>query len=240
MALIPALPVATRAADAYYLLMFGSQQVPNNPKYSHTFATFVHASWPGPARGPARLEVFTISWMPENGDIRPLALLPECGRNYELHETLRHVFWNRERVSLWGPYQIDSELYCRAVNQVRLLESGRVRYKANDFGYPSDRVANCLHAVSSITGGERVRVLRAGWGESASYVALREFDPWIIDCNRIHTWVGKALGMDCYPIIYRDWEDPRSAGFVRAPFRAALALNRDAIPTYGQPEWREP
>ena len=57
-----------------------------------------------------------------------------------------------------GPYRIDAELYCRAVRQVALLESGQVLYKANDVGYPSDRVSNCIHAVSSISEGYRLRV----------------------------------------------------------------------------------
>jgi hypothetical protein len=235
-----ALPTEVRAADAYYLLMFGSQRVPNNPKYAHTFTTFVHASWPGEPCGPPRLEVYTISWLSLDGTFRVLALKPECGRNWELHETIRYAFAHEERVSLWGPYQIDCELYRRAVNQVRLLESGRVLYKSDDLGYPTDRVTNCIHAVSSITEGYRVRILMPAWGETASYFVLREFYPWVIDRDRIHGWVGNALGLDQYPILYRDLEDPRSAGYLRAPFRAGLGLNRDVNATYGQPERRGP
>ena len=36
-----------RAGEDYYLLMFGSQRVPANPDYAHSFATFVRATWEG-------------------------------------------------------------------------------------------------------------------------------------------------------------------------------------------------
>src|SRR3954454_23392353 len=65
-ALLFCLPASAGAAEACYLLMFGAQRVPSNPNYSHTFATFVKATWPEPRRGSAfpRLEEHTISWLP--------------------------------------------------------------------------------------------------------------------------------------------------------------------------------
>ena len=41
------LPAAARAGEAHYVIVFGSQQIPNRPNYAHTFATFVRATWPG-------------------------------------------------------------------------------------------------------------------------------------------------------------------------------------------------
>src|SRR4051812_8346551 len=106
------LPLAAgeaRAGEAYYLLMFGAQQVPNNPNYSHTWATFVRAWWDGNGPCPVspRLEARTISWLPRNMDVRTLALRPECGANFDLDTTLRWCRCNDMRVSLWGPYQIE-------------------------------------------------------------------------------------------------------------------------------------
>lgn len=53
-----------QAGEAYYLLMFGSQTTPPNPNYSHSFATFVRATWPGPEPCPTNptLEAVTISF----------------------------------------------------------------------------------------------------------------------------------------------------------------------------------
>jgi hypothetical protein len=135
---------------------------------------------------------------------------------------------------MWGPYQIDPELYFRAVNQVNLLQSGQVRYKAVDSGYPTARVSNCIHAISSIAEGYRVRVLSPGWGETASYTILRQFRPWILDDCRTHPWVGTALGLDCYPIIYRDFEHPRS-GLLRGVTSRILGRDRDTTASFGAP-----
>jgi hypothetical protein len=201
-----------RAGEAHFLLMFASQQVPNNPNYSHTFATFVRASWPGDGPCPAcpALEARTISWLPRSLPVRTLALWPECGRNLGLHETLRYALGSGQRVSLWGPYRIDRELYRRALRQAALLETGWVLYKANDMGYYSDDVSNCIHAVSSLADGYRLRFGSPGWGETASYRVLDELWPWVLDRERVYHWVGCALGLDRYPIIYRGWAPPRS------------------------------
>jgi hypothetical protein len=225
-----------RAGEAYYLLMFGSQRVPPNPNYSHSFATFVRVTWPGEGPCPECpcVEAHTISWLPRSLIVHTNALFAECGHNFEMHATLRYVLASRERVSLWGPYQIERELYCRALRQIALLESGQVLYKADDTGRRSDRVSNCIHAVSSLAGGYRLRVLSPGWGETASYYILGELSPWVIDRCQVHPWVGRALGLDCYPIIYREWENPRS-GAVLGTINRLFGGERGLTPTYGPP-----
>jgi hypothetical protein len=201
------------AAEAYYLLMFGSQRIPNNPSYSHSWASFVRAVWDRP--GPPRLEVHTISWVPRDLHIRVFALAPEAGTNLDLHATLRYVAANGERVSLWGPYQIDRALYLRALDQVRLLQSGQVFYKAVDTGYTSDHVSNCVHAVSSLAEGYRLLVLTSSWGETASFLILGELTPWIREPCTVHSWVAKALGLGSYPIVYRQPGEHPRAGALR-------------------------
>src|SRR3712207_2229106 len=76
------------AGERYFVLMFGSQQVQTIPDYAHSFAVFVRVSGGGEGAGFA---YHTISWLPANMDLRPFALLPEPGRNFDLHTTLRHV-----------------------------------------------------------------------------------------------------------------------------------------------------
>jgi hypothetical protein len=223
-----------QAHEAYFVLMFGSQQTANNPNYSHTFATFVHASWRGPCPVSPCLEVCTISWLPRNLQVRTLAVLPEIGQNFDLHTTLRYVLDSGERVSLWGPYQIDRDLFLRAQAQARLLESGQVRYKAVDSGFPSDRVSNCIHAVSGITEGNRLHILSPSWGETASFYVLEDMAPWVLDGTRTHPWVGCALGINRYPIIYRGWENPQS-GAIQGAVRRLLGKEQDLEASYGPP-----
>jgi hypothetical protein len=224
-----------RGAEAYYLLVFGSQRVPNNPNYSHSFATFVHATWDGQGPAAPRLEAVTISWLPQNLRLRVLALAPECGQNLDLHGTLHYVLAGGERVSLWGPYQIDRDLYQRALAQVRLLESGQVRYKLNDVGYPTDCVSNCIHAISSLREGHRLHVLIPAWGETASYYLQRELMPWVIDPCRTHPWVASALGLGGYPIIYRRPDEHPRSGLIRGPVHRLLGGERQLVASYGPP-----
>src|SRR4051812_26833383 len=75
------------AGEAYYVLMFGEQRIPNNPDYSHTFATFVKATWVGDGPCPQSpvLECHTISWLPANMKVRAFATFAECGHNFEMH-----------------------------------------------------------------------------------------------------------------------------------------------------------
>ena len=226
-----------RAGEDYYLLMFGSQTVPSNPNYSHSYATFVRVSWPGDGPCPPGggvLEVHTISWLPCNMKVRVGALLPEPGKNFDLDTTIRWCLCNDMRVSMWGPYRICPELYSWALDRKAELESGQVRYKANDMGRRSDRVSNCIHALSTVVEGPRLRVLSPGWGEPASYFILQEFEPWVVQPGCTHYWVSSALGLDQYPIIYRDYTSPRSGAF-QGPIRRLLGGERDLVATYGPP-----
>jgi hypothetical protein len=225
-----------RAGEDYYLLMFGSQRVPANPDYAHSFATFVRATWEGddPCPKNPTIEAHTISWLPCNGVVRTLALCPEVGRNYELIETMRWCMNNEMRVSLWGAYRIDCELYRRALAQISLLQSGQVRFKAIDSGRSTEKVSNCIHAISTLSQGLRLRVASPGFGESASYFILKELEPWIRDPASTHPWVGSALGLDEFPIVYRDYQNPRSNA-IFGPLYRVLGGERNLTATYGPP-----
>jgi hypothetical protein len=207
---------AARADDCYYVLVFGSQLPEPDPNYSHSWATFVRASGNAPT---CVIESHTISWLPRTLEVHLRKLHPEPGVNLELRPTIVWALDNHMRISLWGPYQVDRDLYCRSRRQFALLESGRVRYKAMDAGSESDRVSNCIHAVTSMTGGYRVRVLSPGWGETASFYIARRMQPWIIDPSRRHDWLLTALGLDGDPLIRRDLVNPRT-GAVWSAVRA--------------------
>ena len=107
--------------------------------------------------------------------VRVLRPHPEPGRDFELHETIAWCLHNDMRVSVWGAYRIEPILYYKALRQIALLNSGQVRYKANDAGYRNNRVSNCIHAVSELSEGYRLRVASPGYGEMASYFILRVF-----------------------------------------------------------------
>lgn len=224
-----------KAGEEYFLLMFSSQRIPNDPNYAHTFATFVRTRWQGngPCPANAAIEAHTISWLPANLKIRVGALQPEPGHNFNLYETLDFAYSCEERVSLWGPYPIENGLYCKALQRKSEIEGGHIRYKANDMGYRSNRVSNCIHAVSTIVEGPKLRVASPGWGESSSYFVLKEMEPWILS-KQVVPWIGSALDLDRRPIIYRDFQNPRSNAVFGPVFRV-LGSERSIRATYGPP-----
>jgi hypothetical protein len=189
--------------EACYMAVFSSQRPDvNRAKYTHTWATFAKARW---SNGSCQLEAFTISWFPSTGAIQPVRLLPEQGTNCDLPTTIRLVQAAAERVSVWGPYQILPELYQRALAQKQRLQSGAVRYKAVDTGWPAARVSNCIHAVSDLAQGEPLlRISSPGWGDVASYYTTLHLLPWIVQPCVVHEWVFAALGLRGYAICRRD------------------------------------
>src|SRR5262249_45612718 len=106
-----------------------------------------------------------------------------------------------------------SDLYYRAARQAAFLERGQVQYKLIDSGFRTDVASNCIHAVSSIVDGFRLRVFSPSYGETASYYITRRLLPWIIDPNQKHDWILTLLGLDGYPLIHRELENPRSGLF---------------------------
>jgi hypothetical protein len=199
---------AAQAGDLYFVAIFGAQRVPNCPKYSHSFATFVKASGAGPHGAPCRVESHTISWLPETLDIHVFRPCPEPGVNFDLHDTLRLVLAQGDRVSVWGPYQIRKELYDRALGQIARLESATVQYEALDTAHRTAKVCNCIHAISDLARSRhRLRIASPGFGEVASYHITKRLEPWFIAPEEIHAWVNSCLGLDAYPLIHRDLRD---------------------------------
>src|SRR5947199_123687 len=85
---------------------------------------------------------------------------------------------------LLAPALAGRDLYARALAQISLLESGRVRYKAIDSGYCTASVSNCIHALSSLAQGHRRHAATLLFGDAASYLVLCLLAPWVIDCSR--------------------------------------------------------
>ena len=230
--LVLVLPAAAAAADRYFLLVFGAERPSSRAKYSHSFATFVKASGQGADPQTYPLECATISWIPGTGIVKVSRLMPEPGRNLDLTESLQSALGEQMKVSMWGPFAIDAELYADAVRREATLESGMVRYKAVDTAYRRERVFNCIHAISDLeTRGPRLRIGRPSWGASASYFITLSLLPWTIEPRLTHDWVATRLGLDDYPIIRRDlYHNPSSHALLRALQNSAHCKVRKNIP----------
>ena len=196
--LLMALGQPLTAQEAYYMAVFAYDGPGDRARDAHTFATFAKARW---CDGAWLVDSFTISWLPCNGVVHPGRVLPEAGHNFDLATTLRMAYAAGNRVSMWGPYQIQLELYQRALAQKARLESGAVTYKAVDTGWPDSRVSNCIHAVSDVAGqSPPLRLASPAWGDTASYLTTLHLLPWVINPCRLHDWVFQAWQLGCFPI----------------------------------------
>lgn len=140
--------------EHYYILIWASQRVLRiQPAYTHSFATIVHTVEPGPGQVTI-LDAHTISWLPATLDIRTLACHPEPGVNLTLQETLEYVRQNRERVSLWGPFECRTNVYRRFLVQKDFLETSGIGYQCVDNWGEAARTGDgcdCIHAITDGT-----------------------------------------------------------------------------------------
>ncbi len=194
-----------RAAEFYYVLIFGSQSHPKQLRYTHTWATFVRAVGEGTDPANYQLYAHTISWYPASGRVRVWAPRAERGVNLTLEQTLAAVYSHDENVRLWGPFIIRAPLYERSLEVFNLLESGRVEYRAISTA-SNILISDCIHAVAAVDpdfGRGHYPLVRIGMPASR-YIA-REFmrrSPERGICQTCHdsSWVVARLGLTAYPI----------------------------------------
>ena len=191
----------SRADETYYMVVFGSQRPDNLPRFSHTFAAFIKVDDP---KKKTRPELAVISWLPDNKNIELKRLKGERGKNCGLDETCAWAAGLGARITGFGPFQIQKELYESARRRAQRLHSGAILYKALDLGMRSAGTGtNCIHAVSDLDiAGERVVTARAR-GEEASRMVARSLGQWIVQPQKTHPDVAGRLGLDRFQITYR-------------------------------------
>lgn len=201
-----------------FVVLFACQRRPNNPKYAHSFATFVEAGGGAGGLGGPRADTFTISWLPGSLVIR-LFRPPEPGRNLGLHQTLDWARTLGARTTAWGPFEIQEALYRKARRRYEELESGALRFAALDVLHRRAEVTNCIHALSDL--GLTPGLLRTGlaYGNSASVAIARHYRPWIVRPETTHPWVGGLLGLGRHPINFREPEPAGGRGAAPDPGR---------------------
>ncbi len=193
--------LADDAKNSYYMMVFGSDGPGRQARMAHTFATFVHVRQVG--GGKPKIEAHTISWLPQSLRIVVLRRTPEPGVNLDLPKTLA---WARElgaTVSVWGPYQIQGELYERAITQETRLNSGKVLYKAVDDRYRPEQASNCIHAVSDIDLENGGLHLGQQWGQEASQAVAKHLSRWIIGPETVYPALFAELNVKDYPFQVR-------------------------------------
>jgi hypothetical protein len=195
--------------ERYYVLVFSSQTKPKVPRLTHTWMTVVRTTERGPGQAPA-IEHHTISWMPKTLEIRAWNFNTEPGINLGLHQTIIEMAYvQRERVSMWGPYQCRPKLFVRTLVQKQFIESGKVGYQCIDSAGEAGWRGNgcdCIHAITDMDpkyGRIRYPLLNFGdWAGRAIAKRLYELDD-LIEPQQVHDHLIPALGLERYPIHRR-------------------------------------
>ncbi|MGH7936966.1 MAG: hypothetical protein ACRD5Z_24580 [Bryobacteraceae bacterium] len=165
--------------DRYFMIPFAYQDKGNHPEYSHSFISvmrvFATHKKPKLTKGlPTRgkyggwdFEAFTISWLPADFMTNPhlcvfegvgARLFPdmnECpvspGKNFNLQDTIHLAVGDKSAVAMWGPYEIAKAGFDLGVRRKRLLDSGSIKYRADDRLYRKNKIAiSCFHAMAGL------------------------------------------------------------------------------------------
>lgn len=165
--------------DRYFIIPFAYENDGNDPEFSHSFMTVIRVLADGKQRRLTQglkygkyknreFEAFNISWIPYDFTTNPnlcvfegvgsrlFASRNQCpiskGRNHTLDETIQLGVNVKNAFGMWGPYEITREGFDLGVKRLRLLDEGKIRYRADDRLYRKDQVAiNCFHAMAGLT-----------------------------------------------------------------------------------------
>ncbi len=164
--------------DRFFIIPFAYENKGNKAKSSHSFMSVIRVFADGrqpkvtgglKARAYKNREfvAFTISWLPHDYmERRHLCLFhgfgarlvpswnkcqPVVGKDFDLADTLKLAVDAKLAVGMWGPYEITKAGFDLAVGRLKLLESGTIKYLADDRCSRKTLVAiNCFHAMAGI------------------------------------------------------------------------------------------
>lgn len=239
--------------DRYFIIPFAYENDGNDPEFSHSFLSvirvFADGRQPRPTPGlKARtyknreFEAFTISWLPrdfmENPNLcvfkgfgaRLIASWNKCpisvGKDFDLPDTIKLAVNAKVAAGMWGPYEITREGFDLGVNRLKLLEEGKIKYRADDRRYRKELVAiNCFHAMAGIyelypNGGLFGTGFKI-WGLNGTEHVLKEYTS---KASRKGLLVEPVdLKKDLYGFVYAP---DRSGRRIYNPFKNASAYAR--------------
>jgi hypothetical protein len=166
--------------DRYFIIPFAYENDENDPAYSHSFMTVVRVladnkqgkltKGRGLAAGKYQnreFEAFNISWLPHDFDTNPdlcvfqgfgARLFPganKCpisvGKNFNLETTIKLGVGVKNAIGMWGPYEIAKPGFDLGIKRKELLDSGRIKYRADDRELRKKLIAiNCFHAMAGL------------------------------------------------------------------------------------------
>jgi hypothetical protein len=168
----------TLKRERYFIIPFAYEDKGNHPEMSHSFISVIRVFATDKTANLTpelstrqykgwEFEAFTISWLPADFLENPhlcvfdglgARLFPEknrCpisrGKNFKLKDTIKLAANAKNAVAMWGPYEIAKPGFDLGVKRMRLLDSGEIKYRADDRLYQKDKVAiSCFHAMAGL------------------------------------------------------------------------------------------
>jgi len=135
------------AAPQYFAEFYSYEGKFGLPANSHTFGRFVKV-----VNGKVT-EKIDISWLPKDEFLRHGGRMPLFssvpGKNRSFEET--QVLAGKKPIKNHGRFEIDEEIFQKAVTQKNKLESGNIEYKFLASA-SSDQGINCIHALLGVVG----------------------------------------------------------------------------------------
>lgn len=207
------------SGERYYVTLFGGQGDLFRPRTAHTWATFVRTVVT--SAGETIVSEDTISWLPATLNVRPWALRAETGANLTLQRTFDFMGsqpqW-RQRVAVWGPYEITADRYAQAMAQKTLLESGAIRYHSLGlFGRKAD-VMHCIDGVTRIDAEWERKADPSRWyGEAGTAQAVRAAvrSGVILNPTVTHDWIIQTINPTGYKLTPRNLNGRPLLGIIR-------------------------
>lgn len=192
--------------ERYYLTLFGGQGDLLRPRTAHTWATFIRTA--STSAGEQVVAVDTISWLPATLKLRPWALFSETGVNLTLQQTFDFMgSHRRQRVAVWGPYEITADRYAQLQAQKALLESGAVRYHSLGlFG----RLPDVMHCIDGVTRTDPLWEKKANpsrwYGEAGTGQAVRSAvrSGFVLNPTVTHQWLVHEINPTGYRLTPRE------------------------------------
>jgi hypothetical protein len=164
--------------DRFFIIPFAYENDGNDPELSHSFMTVIRVFAEGKRPRPNsefktgtykgwNFEAYNISWLPadfmENPHLcvfngvgsRLFAKRNQCpispGKNFTLEDTIKLAVKAKVAVAMWGPYEITQAGFDRGVKRKQLLDSGAIKYRADDRLHQKDKIAiNCFHSMANL------------------------------------------------------------------------------------------
>lgn len=155
--------IRSPASSTYHLVLFAVEGEENYPKDSHSFASFVYVD------EQDQQHWATISWLPETfadeGEVCAFDDIgdaigdtiwgspcdPVVGKNYSVRESIDFALERGKKLAIWRPIFIPPELHTFAKQRIKYLNSGVVKYVADDRNTRKrEEAINCIHAIGDM------------------------------------------------------------------------------------------